>query len=262
MEALHALRLLFAAQTRALCTSKRFLVCCLLALGPVAAAALVRYVCATQGQGVPAFELGWVLLVQGTVPLLALVLGAAVVAEEIEDRTLTYLFTRPVPRVVVLLGRWLATLAVTEALILASAVATFAILSGGAAGDPRMALPPGMDRALIRTCLLGGLLYSTLFSTAGAFFKHPMIVGLAYTFVVEGFVANLPGQNPTLTIQFHLKSHLAGAGEGFQARMRDLVSHQDLLPPDEALRTLWIVLAAALALGCLAISRRQYVLSA
>jgi ABC-type transport system involved in multi-copper enzyme maturation permease subunit len=39
-----------------------------------------------------------VLLVQGTVPLLALILGASVVAEEIEDRTLTYLFTRPVPR--------------------------------------------------------------------------------------------------------------------------------------------------------------------
>jgi len=262
MQALNALWLLFLAQLRALLLSKRFLVCCLLALGPVAAAALVRYIAASEGDGVPAFEVGWVLIVQGTVPLLALVLGSAVVAEEIEDRTLTYLFTRPVPRAVVLLGRWLATLLLTELLILGCAVATFAILEGGAVPGSPWALPPGMDRALIRVALIGGLVYSALFSTAGALVKHPMIAGIGYAFVVEGFVANLPGQNPGLTVQFHLKSHLAGAGPGFAERMRHLTSHQELLPPDEALRGLWILLLVALALGCLAISRRQYVFPA
>ena len=262
MEILHVIRLLCAAQLRALLLSKRLLVCFLLALGPVAAAAFVRYVTSATDQPLPAFEIGWVLLVQGTVPLLALVLGAAVVAEEIEDRTLTYLFTRPVPRAAVLLGRWLATAAVTEGLILMSALATFAILQSGAGTDARWALPPGMAAALVRTSLMGGLVYSALFSSAGAVVKHPMIAGIAYTFVVEGFVANLPGQNPSLTVQFHLKSRLAGASPAFAERMRDLIEHQVLLPPDEALRTLWITLLAALAVGCLAISRRQYVLSA
>jgi ABC-2 type transport system permease protein len=262
MDHLRTLPLLFRAQLRALVVSKRALVCLLLALGPVAAAVLVRYVSAAEGEPVPAFEIGWVLIIQGTVPLLALILGSAVVAEEIEDRTISYLFARPVPRAAVLLGRWLATALVTEALLLLCAAATFAILERGAGADPQSALPPGMSAALLRTCLLGGLVYSALFSAAGTFLKHPMIVGIGYTFVVEGFIANLPGQNPTLTIQFHLKSHLAGAGPGFAERMRELSSHQDLLPPDEALRTLWIVLAVALAVGCLAISRRQYVLTA
>lgn len=261
METLTFLRLLFASQLRRLLVSKRALVCFLLALGPVAAALLLRYVTAASDEPVPAFEVGWVLLVQGTVPLLALILGAAVVAEEIEDRTLTYLFTRPVPRAVVLLGRWLATVLVTEGLILFSAATTFAILGSGAAGDPRWELPPGMSAAMIRTALLGGLVYSALFSAGGALVKHPMIVGIGYTFVIEGFVANLPGQNPTFTVQFHLKSHLAGAGPGFAERMRELTSHQDLLPPDEALRTLWIILCATLAAGCLAVSRRQFVLT-
>ncbi len=261
METLTLVRLLFTAQLRRLIVSKRALVCLLLALGPVVAAAILRYVTAANGQTLPAFELGWVLLVQGTVPLLALILGAAVVAEEIEDRTLTYLFTRPVPRAAVLLGRWLATAVLTEGLILLSAATTFAILKGGTGDDPRWALPPGMDAAMIRTSLLGGLVYSALFSAGGALVKHPMIAGIGYTFVIEGFVANLPGQNPSFTVQFHLKSHLAGAGPGFAERMRELTEHQVLLPPDEALRTLWIVLFAALAAGSLAISRRQYVLT-
>jgi hypothetical protein len=67
-----------------------------------------------------------------------------------------------------------------------------------------------------------------------------MIVGIGYTFVVEGFVANLPGsRTPRSRSSFNLKSHLAGAGPGFAERMRELTtSTQDLLPPDEALRTL------------------------
>jgi ABC-2 type transport system permease protein len=260
MDYLRTIPLLFRAQLRALLVSKRALVCLLLALGPVAAAVLVRYVSEAEGEPVPAFEVGWMLMVQGTMPLLALILGSAVVAEEIEDRTVSYLFTRPVPRASVLLGRWLATACVTELLLGLCAVAMFAILQRGAAEDAAMALPPGMSAAMLRTCLLGGLVYSALFSAAGAFLKHPMIVGIGYTFVVEGFIANLPGENPTLTIQFHLKSYLAGAGAGFAERMHNLAGHQELLPPGEALRTLWIVLAVALAVGCLTISRRQYVL--
>lgn len=260
MDHLRSIPLFFRAQLRALVVSKRALISFLLALGPVAAAVLVRYVSEAEGEPVPAFEVGWMLMVQSTMPLLALILGSAVVAEEIEDRTLSYLFTRPVPRSSVLLGRWLATAFVTEILLGLSAAAMFAILGRGAAPDAEMALPAGMAAAMLRTVLIGGLVYSALFSAAGAFLKHPMIVGIGYTFVVEGFIANLPGENPSLTIQFHLKSYLAGAGEGFAERMVNLSSHQELLPPEGALRTLWIVLAAALAVGCFAISRRQYVL--
>ena len=78
-------------------------------------------------------EIGWVLMVQGTVPLVALILGSAVVAEEIEDRTITYLFTRPIPRAAVLLGRWLATALVLELCLLLSAELTFGLLQHSAA---------------------------------------------------------------------------------------------------------------------------------
>ena len=45
------------------------------------------------------------LIYQVEVPLLALILGVGVFGDEIEGRTITYLYTRPLPRPVIYLGR-------------------------------------------------------------------------------------------------------------------------------------------------------------
>ena len=251
--------LVFGAQLRSLIPSKRLAICLVLAGLPVATALLLVFVLTAHDEAPPAFELGWLLLIQGIVPLIALILGSAVVAEEIEDRTITYLFTRPIPRSAVLVGRWLAMALVLELLIWASAELTFGILARASSGS-HMGLSAGMAPGLRDAALLGGLVYSALFTTAGALLKHPMVVGIGYTFVVEGFIANLPGQNPTLTVQYHLKSHLAGRGSEIRERVLNLAFEQELSPPDEALRTLWLVLVVALAIGCWTVSRKQYVL--
>jgi ABC-type transport system involved in multi-copper enzyme maturation permease subunit len=260
MAFLRTAAILFLAQLRALARSKRALVCLLLAFGPAAAAVLVRFVAAAKGEPVPAFEIGWLLMVQGTVPLVSLILGAAVVAEEIEDRTLTFLFTRPIPRASVLVGRLLAALVVAWLLLGAGAETAFALLQAGAGGNAEQALPPGMAAAMRNACLMGARVYTTVFAVAGAMFKHPMIVGIGYTFVVEGFVSLLPGSNAKVTIHHHIKSWIAGKSPYFADRMAHLAEYQDLLPAGEAYRTLWTIPAVALALGIWAISRKQYVL--
>jgi hypothetical protein len=88
-----------------------------------------------------------------------------------------------------------------------------------------------------------------------------MIVGIGYTFVIEGFIANLPGQNPTLTVQYHLKSYLAGLAPEYAERMRDLIVEQRLAPAGDALEALALTTVVALALGCIVFSRRQYALA-
>ncbi len=260
MEALRSTWIVFAAHQRQIFFSKRALVCVLFCLGPVAAAVLALLFSEQKG-AMPAFEIGWMLMVQGTVPLISLIIGSAVVAEEIEDRTITYLFSRPIPRLSVLLGRWVASLLLIELLLGASAVVTFGVLEVAAGADAEMALPQGMAASMRNTCLIGGAVYSALFAAISALVKHPMIVGIGYAFVVEFFVANFPGQNQNFTVQFHLKSYLAGSGEEVLARMRNLTQDQILVPADESFRTLLVVLVAALAIGCWTVSRKQYVLT-
>src|SRR5215471_11746024 len=55
----------------------------------------------------------WVFYLRFTVPVLGVFYGTSLIADEVEDKTITYLFTRPIPRGAVLLGKFLAYLACT-----------------------------------------------------------------------------------------------------------------------------------------------------
>ena len=54
----------------------------------------------------------WVLYLRVIVPILGVFYGTSLMADEVEDKTITYLFTRPIPRGAVLIGKYLAYLAV------------------------------------------------------------------------------------------------------------------------------------------------------
>ena len=48
----------------------------------------------------------WWLYIRFIVPVLGVFYGTSLIADEVEDKTITYLFTRPVPRSAVLLGKY------------------------------------------------------------------------------------------------------------------------------------------------------------
>src|SRR5215217_5726775 len=55
----------------------------------------------------------WIFYLRFTVPVLGVFYGTSLIADEVEDKTITYLFTRPIPKGAVLLGKYLAYLACT-----------------------------------------------------------------------------------------------------------------------------------------------------
>src|SRR5262245_56732950 len=79
--------------------TRRGLIAAGLALLPVVLAFIVQQVSRVEGPAPTEvlLTLVWYILVQTIVPLIALVMASSVIAEEIEDRTITYLFTRPIP---------------------------------------------------------------------------------------------------------------------------------------------------------------------
>ena len=62
----------------------------------------------------------WVFYLRFTVPVLGVFYGTSLIADEVEDKTITYLFTRPIPRGAVLVGKYLAYLACTVFVVLPS----------------------------------------------------------------------------------------------------------------------------------------------
>ncbi len=255
--------ILFLAHLRRTLLSRRALVCLGLCSLPVVLSLMIAFAARVKGPPPTGaiVPIGWLLQVQTIVPLIALIVGSAVVAEEIEDRTITFLFTRPIPRSALLLGRWLASIVLLGVLLVPSTALIHSILSSVAApGSEGATLPEGFARRLIAVALLGGAVYSSLFAALGVFVKHPILVGLAYTFVFEGVLANFPGSTQELSIQFYLKSFLlAGVPRGIPEVQQVLV-HAELAAPGAALRTLALIGIAALTLGGWRLSRREYLL--
>ena len=260
MELLRASRILFTTHLWRTAFSRRGLVGALLAAVPVVVALIGARVQANHHmhKPPPVLDVLWFGLIQVFVPLVSLIFGAAVVAEEIEDRTASFLFTRPIPRPAILLGRWLAAYLVVVALLCASARAVIMIL-GSLSGE--FTLPPGFDASVLATVALGAAAYTAVFAALGTLLKHPVIVGLGYTFAVEGFLANLPGSNQALTIQFYLRSFLAGADPSIGEHFSFFADPNLVTSGAAFLRLAWI-LVAALVLGSWTIARKQYVLPA
>jgi ABC-type transport system involved in multi-copper enzyme maturation permease subunit len=237
----------------------RALVSVALALLP----ALVASVIAQLTHRNPAVEIasntGGMIVLQIVVPILALIAGSAVVSEEVEDRTITFLFSRPIARPALLFGRWFSALFFLAAVLLPS---IWLMLQGAARSRaPGPVLDFAFAVPLYQAALIGAVVYSALFATAGVFFRHSILVGLGYAFAVEGFLANLPGQNQSLTIQYWLRSFVLDRGteawrqvEGFGLTKYDTSR--------AAVTTLACVLVISLVLGAWRLARREFLLSA
>lgn len=255
MELLRTSILLFRTHFFRLLFSRRAALCLLIALGP----AVLSVAVLSLDDGPPPIDVvifpTWMLLFQIVVPITSLIMGSAVISEEIDDRTITYLFTRPFPRAALLLGRWFAT-ALVLALVLGVGAVMHTVAVELTSGEN---VPVEMTRPIVEISMLGGAVYSALFAALGTFLKRPMIVGLGYACVIEGILANMPGKNQGLAIVHHLRSYVAG-GSDLWNKVRQ-GPFEELGTPADALSSLVTVMVVALVLGSIIVSKRQYVLT-
>jgi len=130
--------------------------------------------------------------------------GTALIADEIDDKTITYLFTRPIPRSAALLGKYVAYVACTILLVLPSVVLVF--FSGGA--DRRRLDCGGVSVACRGPWhARGGLVaYGAVFAFVGARVKRPLTAGLVFAFGWEPVVLLFPGYLKRLTVAYYLQA--------------------------------------------------------
>lgn len=258
--------ILFRAHLWRIFRTRRGWIAAGLAALPVLMALAVSTISRYEGKPLPVEALmsfTWFVLIQTIVPIVALVMASSVIAEEIEDRTITYLFTRPIPRAAILFGRWSAAALPLVLLLCGSAELLIRILepvSEKMEGGSWM--PDGLHARILVTVSMGALVYSALFASAGALFKRPMLIGLGYTFVYEGFLGNLPGSSQKSTVIYYLKSFLLARHPGLGGEVSEALFSTPLLEPAAAVRSLALILIGILALGVWRFSRREYVLAA
>ena len=136
-------------------------------------------------------------------PVLGVFYGTSLIADEVEDKTITYLFTRPIPRGAVLLGKYLAYLVCTVFVVLPSVVIVW-LLHRPDRRQPRGQLPRPGRRTW--ACSPSGLaVYGAVFALVGAALKRPLLVGLVFVLGWEPLVMALPGYLKRLTVAYYLQ---------------------------------------------------------
>jgi ABC-2 type transport system permease protein len=145
----------------------------------------------------------WLLYVHVIVPVLGVFYGTALIADEVDDKTITYLFTRPIRRSAVLIGKYLSYLGCTILLVLPSVIAVYFLvvpINGGSIGRsfPLLLADLGVLAA-------GLIAYGAVFALVGARLKRPLVVGLVFAFGWEPGVLLVPGYLKRATVAYYLQ---------------------------------------------------------
>src|SRR5262245_39816913 len=130
--------------------SRRSVFLAIMVIGPIVLATMLHFIIAIQANNTPRINgariggatifgfMIWWLYIYVIVPVLGVFYGTSLIADEVDDKTITYLFVRPIPRAAVLIGKYLAYLVCTTLLILPSVVIVyFLIVPIGAGGIGR-----------------------------------------------------------------------------------------------------------------------------
>ena len=143
----------------------------------------------------------WMLYLRFIVPVLGVFYGTALMADEVDDKTITYLFTRPIPRGAVLIGKYLAYLVCTGLVVLPSVMLVYFLV----VPFRDVAGSFGQLTADLGLLALGLAVYGAVFAFVGAFFRRPLVIGLVFAFGWEQVVLALPGYLKQFTIAFYIQ---------------------------------------------------------
>jgi ABC-type transport system involved in multi-copper enzyme maturation permease subunit len=200
----------------------------------------------------------WILFLWFIVPVLGVFYGTSLIADEVDDKTITYLFTRPVRRGAIVVGKYISYLTCTTLVVLPSVmIVYFLMVPVGRIASSFISLV--IDLGVLG---LGLAAYGALFALVGAALKRPLVVGLGFVFGWELVALMLPGYLKRFTLAYYLQTlvpHSMPAGDTVSllqgAFFRDT-------PPSAAASIAWLVVAivVSLALAARVVERREYIL--
>ena len=199
----------------------------------------------------------WILFLWFIVPVLGVFYGTSLIADEVDDKTITYLFTRPVRRGAVVVGKYMAYLLCTTLVVLPSVMIVYFLMV------PFRQIPASFIALVIDLGVLGlGLAaYGALFALVGAAIRRPLVVGLVFVFGWELVTLVMPGYLKRFTLAYYLQTlvpHAMPTGDTVSL-LQGAVFRE---PPSVAVSigVLVLVIVASLALAARVVEQREYVL--
>ena len=199
----------------------------------------------------------WIFYLRFTVPVLGVFYGTSLMADEVEDKTITYLFTRPIPRGAVLVGKYLAYLACTVFVVLPSVMLVYLLVV------PIRGSLGGAFTDLLKDLVLlsvGLAVYGAVFAFVGAKFKRPLLIGLIFIFGWEQAALAFPGYLKKFTVAYYLQSMVPHAmpNDSVVSLIQGIFRETPSL--GESVVWLAVILGLFLWAAAVSVERKEYVL--
>jgi ABC-2 type transport system permease protein len=137
------------------------------------------------------------------VPICAVAYGTASIGGDREDRTLLFLLIRPVPRPLIFIAKFFATLPLVLGLVM-GAFYVYCRL-GGAIGQEAYNL-------YLPAIFYMTIAYVSLFHFFAVSFRHSTIIALIYSLFMELLLGNMPGIVKRVAINYYGRSMMYAAG--------------------------------------------------
>ncbi|MEE9417297.1 MAG: hypothetical protein V3V01_18600 [Acidimicrobiales bacterium] len=132
------------------------------------------------------------------VPIASLVFASAALGDPVEDRTLVYLWLKPVQRWKIIVAATLAAVSVTLPLVGVPLIIASSFTGGGR----------DLVFATALACAVGITAYTGLFVYLGLRVKRALLWGLGYILIWEGFIARAGTNASRLSVRGHTRSIL------------------------------------------------------
>ncbi len=154
------------------------------------------------------------LLVGVIMPLVTIALATAAFGNEIEDKTLSYVFLKPVARWRIAIPKFLASVVIAAPLALVSgALATYV----GMDGDLRTTV------AVSVALLVGVITYASVFTWAGLVTTRALPFAIVYVFLWEGLLSTFIGGVRYLSVRGYTLAIMNGLDENGLETLGDRV---------------------------------------
>jgi len=193
------------------------------------------------------------LFINFFIPIISVFIGSSVIKEEIEDKTLPYLTTRPLHKASLLIGKFLS------GFFLIYLVVFISILIMSVISNYENLLDVNIYYGILQyngTILLSILAYSSLFTMLSMIFKRSTIIGLMFIFGWENIVQYFPGSTQNLTISHFIKSLLPQSGNSSGI----LLTQFNATPVFKSIIILLTISVLSIALAIYTFRKKEYLI--
>lgn len=199
----------------------------------------------------------WALFVRFSVPVLGVFYGTSLIADEVDDKTITYLFSRPIHRSAIAIGKYLAYLVCTMSVVLPAVVVVWLLVV-----PIRGSLGAGFPDLLkdLGVLALGLAVYGAVFAWAGAALKRPLLSGLIFVLGWEPLALAMPGYLRRASVAYYLQGLVPHAmpQDSALSLLQDVFREVPSLT--ESLVGLGLIATVCLVMAARTTARREYVL--